>query len=114
MEENKNISGAVKYLQKAAVGTMLLTVSASFAFTPLAGTLEASAVEQSSYSVMTKSLSSHSYSDVQADHPAYESIQYVATNNLFGDGGTGKFSPSYPVYADMIVTSTAKVFGFRC
>lgn len=112
MEENKNISGAVKYLQKAAVGTMLLTVSASFAFTPLAGTLEASAVEQSSYSVMTKSLSSHSYSDVQADHPAYESIQYVATNNLFGDGGTGKFSPSYPVYADMIVTSTAKVFGF--
>ena len=112
MRENKNISGAVKYLQKAAVGTGLLTVSASFAFTPLAGTLEASAVEQSSYSVMTKSLSSHSYSDVQADHPAYESIQYVATNNLFGDGGTGKFSPSYPVYADMIVTSTAKVFGF--
>ena len=112
MSETKNMSGAVKYLQKAAVGAMLVTITTSFAFTPLTGVLEASAVEQSSYNAMTKSLSSHSYSDVQADHPAYESIQYAAENNLFGDGGTGKFNPDAFVNADMIFTSTAAIFGF--
>lgn len=111
----KSMSGAMKFLKASLIGTMLVSVGGTYAFSghyvAFAEGQTPTAVSQSDYASLTKSLSTYHYDDVRADNAAFSSIEWAAETNLFNDGGQGIFNPSHQVTESELVDVLTSYFN---
>jgi len=110
MTEKKNMGGAMKFLQSAVIGTMLLSVGSTYAFNPAPVAAETNQTySDSEFAKMTETFSNYSYDDVRADHPSYSSIQWATEHGLF-DSKETNFHPSKKVSEALLVNVLANYF----